>query len=111
MSVNEAILAAVTPTVPEIASGQYPGESDTYCTFNYTEHPSKFGDDDPDAALFDVQVHLFLPHNRNSLALRRGIRNGLIAQDFTHPTIYNMSDNEGQHFVFECEYTEGYDDA
>lgn len=109
MRVNEAILDAVKPIVPEVASGSYPGNADEYCTFNYTEHPSQFGDDFPDAALFDVQVHLFLPANRNSLDLRRGIRNNLIAEGFTPPTIYNMSDNESQHFVFECEYSEDYD--
>lgn len=109
MNVNEAILEAVKPIVPEIASGSYPGQADEYCTFNYTEHPSKFSDDFPEAALFDVQVHLFLPANRNSLDFRRGIRNRLISQGFTPPTIYNMSDGDGQHFVFECEFSEGYD--
>ena len=109
MSINEAILDAVRPIVPEIASGSYPGNADIYCTFNYTEHPSQFADDEPEAALFDVQVHLFLPANLNSLVLRRDIRDRLIFGGFTHPTIYNMSDNEGQHFVFECEYSEVYD--
>ena len=109
MSINEAILDAVRPIVPEIASGSYPGESDTYCTFNYTEHPSQFCDDEPEAALFDVQVHLFLPANLNSLGLRRDIRDSLISGGFTHPTIYNMSDSEGQHYVFECEFSEVYD--
>lgn len=109
MSINESILAAVTPVVPEIASGSYPGDADTYCTFNYTEHPSNFGDDHPETALFDVQIHLYLPANQNSLALRREIRNNLIEQDFSPPTIYNMSDSEGQHYVFECEFLEEYD--
>ena len=37
------------------------------------------------------------------------IRNGLISTGFTHPTILPMSDGDGQHYVFECEFSEEYD--
>lgn len=111
MGINEAILDAVTPVVPEVAANQYRGDETTYATFNYQENPYHFADDAPEAMRYDVQVHLFLPHSQDPRTLNRGIRRGLVAMGFTHPTIVNMSDGEGQHYVFECEYTEVYDDA
>lgn len=111
MGINEAIIAAVTPTVSEIAANQYQGEASVYVTFNYQENPYSFGDDVPSAMRYDVQIHLFLPHGRDPRALNRGIRHGLVAEGFTFPTVVNVSDNEGQHYVFECEFTEDYANA
>lgn len=111
MGINEAILAAVTPVVPEVAANQYPGDASTYATFNYQENPYFFADGEPEALRYDVQVHLFLPLTRDPRSLIHNIRRGLAAMEFTHPIVVNMSDGEGQHYVFECEYTEVYDDA
>lgn len=71
MGINEAILAAVTPVVPEVAANQYPGEASTYATFNYQENPYSFADDVPEAMRYDVQVHLFLPHRLDPRGLNR----------------------------------------
>lgn len=109
MAVNDEILAAVRPTVPHVYPDIYTGDEDTYCTFVITEHPAEFRDNEPAEVLYDVQVHLFAPHGLNTMGLRRGIRDGLISTGFTHPTILSMSDSEGQHYVFECEFLEGYD--
>lgn len=109
MAVNDEILAAVRPTVPHVYPDIYTGEQEVYCTFTITEHPAEFQDNEPAEVLYDVQVHLFAPHGLNTMGLRRGIRDGLISTGFTHPTILPMSDSEGQHYVFECEYSEGYD--
>lgn len=109
MAVNDEILAAVRPTVPHVYPDIYTGEQEIYSTFTIIEHPAEFLDNEPAEVLYDVQVHLFAPHGLNTMGLRRGIRNGLALQGFTHPTIYNMSDSEGQHYVFECEFSEVWD--
>lgn len=111
MGINEAILAAVTPAVPDVAANQYRGNAQVYATFNYQENPYSFADDVPEVMRYDVQVHLFLPHGRDPRDLNRSIRQGLIEQEFSYPTVVNVSDSEGQHYVFECEYVEVYEDA
>ena len=109
MAVNDEILAAVRPTVPHVYPDIYNGEQEVYCTFTLTEHPAEFLDNEPAEVLYDVQVHLYAPHGLNTMGLRRGIRDGLVSQEFSHPTIYNMSNGEGQHYVFECEFSEVWD--
>ena len=104
MSLNADIIAAVTPIVQICEPDYYGGESETYCTFGYTEIPANAGDNVPQAYRCLVGLHLFLPRGDNSVSIRRDIRDAIIANDsWTAPTITNASDNSGQHFIFEFE--------
>lgn len=104
MSINSVIRNAVTgigiPCMPDY----YAGEEKVYCTFNYTEYPRDFADNGPQEVLYDVQVHLFLPIGMNPIALKKKIRDALVAEGVLYPTILNLTDQEYQHYVFECEY-------
>ena len=100
-SLNERLIAAVRPVAGVCVPDLYLGEQEIYCTFNFTEIPSLFGDDISLATLYLVQLHLFLPLKAGSVALRRQLRDALVAAGFTAPTIANATDELTQHYVYE----------
>ena len=52
-------------------------------------------------------TYWFLPAKVNPLERKRQLRQALIAAGFTAPTITPASDDDGQHYVFECEWLGG----
>lgn len=108
MSLNRKIISVVQPVVGICVADTYDaGLEDTYSTFNYTEIPEGMGDGRPHALRCSVQVHLYLPKDVNSLAMRRELRRAIAeTKGFTAPTVTNASDSDGQHFVFEFEALE-----
>lgn len=110
MSLNRKIISVVQPIVGVCVADTYDGGlQETYSTFNYTEMPEGMADNAPHALRCSVQVHLYLPKDVNSLALRRELRRAIAAQrGFTAPVVTNASDNDGQHFVYEFDALEGW---
>lgn len=103
MTLNESIIAAVTPVIPVCVPDIYRGEAEEYCTFNYSELPEGFGDDMPTLSRCAVQLHYYCPEGRDSQKARRALKLAILEADFTAPEITNASDKDGQHFVFEFE--------
>ena len=105
MTVNTRIISAledVAPVEPDI----YTGDSLDFITFNFDIIPQDFRDNAPLRELYLVQVHYFCPGGAPSLSQRSAIKRRLFARGFTHPREINATDEEGQHFVFECERVE-----
>lgn len=112
MSVNEKIMRAVTPLVPVCRADIYrpaagEAEADTYCTFTYTEAPSVYGDGEPEAVRYLVQLHLFLPLSQSPIALKRSLRRAVLDMGCAVGEFLNLSDLDGQHHVLEFEYVDG----
>ena len=61
------------------AANTYKGPDAEYITFNYTEIPDDFGDDDAGHYRALVQVHYFAPHELNTRATRREITRRIVA--------------------------------
>lgn len=107
MTLNERIIAVVTPIVPVCVPDLLvtePDETppDRYCTFNYTEMPDGLGDNCAALTRALVQVHFFAPLKASTLAVRRALRDAIAAVDnFTLPSIENATDATGQHYVLE----------
>lgn len=107
MTLNEKIIAVVSPIVPVCVpdllvteAGETPPEH--YCTFNYTELPAGIGDNRAALTRALVQVHYFAPLKGSTLAVRRALRDAIAAvEDFTLPNIENATDDTGQHYVLE----------
>lgn len=103
MSVNEILRAALAPTglicVPDT---HVPG-ADTYYTFSYNVVPEAWGNNSPDAEICDVSVHLWGPVDKNLLALRERTRRLLRGAGLTSPFEIDASDEDGQHFLYECQ--------
>lgn len=108
MSLNRKIISVVQPVVGVCVADTYEaGLQETYSTFNYTEIPDGMADNAPHALVCSVQVHLYLPKDVNSLAMRRQLRRAIAdTEGFTAPVVTNASDSDGQHFVYEFDALE-----
>lgn len=107
MSINETIIRAVTPIVPVCVPDAYlpdAGETaaQTYCTFNYTESSTLFGDDGPWAVSYLIQLHLYLPVGQTPIQLKRQIRRAILDAGMIVGDCVDASDLDAQHYVFEC---------
>ena len=107
MNVNETLKTMFSDLLP-VAADTYKGKATEYIVFNYTAIPEDFGDDDAQHWRYLTQVHLYAPHEKNSLAYRREITRRLLRSG---ADIAAASDETGQHYVFECEISGGVDDG
>lgn len=110
MNVNALLTGALGSLLPT-ADPVYKGKSTEYIVFNYTEIPADYADDDAGHYRYLVQVHLYAPNEKNTLAYRREITRRLVAAGFTRPSITPAHDATGQHYVFECEIVGGVDNG
>lgn len=111
MSLNEIIIGAVSPIVPVCVPDEYDGDSSEYCTFDYSTAATLFGDDRPDVLLYMLSLHWFLPNGVNPLKKKKQICSALHQAGLSWPEVMNASDEDCQHYVFECEWSEGVEDA
>ena len=112
MSINERLTAALSGLTPYgPAADTKKGNRAEYIVFNYSMIPADFGDDDAGHYLALVQVHLYAPHEKNTVKLRREISRRLVSAGFTRPSITPASDERGQHYVFECQDAEAVEEA
>jgi len=107
MSINSIIKTTLAPVTSEIEPDVYSGTADEYITFNYFTTGYNFADNAPQHERYNVQVHYFCPLTKNSLAIRKQIKQFLFAAGFTWPSVTDATDGDGQHWVFECEYLMG----
>lgn len=103
MNLDEELRTALTPIVPVCLPVTYDGEEPEYIAFAYDERGGAFGDDDCEALIVDLTLHWYLPAGDNPNAKKRRLRRALLDLGFTAPEIINASDEDGQHFVFECQ--------
>ena len=107
MSLGERIEGAMKPIVPVCVPKQYGGDALEYCTYNYTETPDLFGDDEPEAAVCLVQVHWLFPwtpgisETAEVLEKKKQLRRALAGVFETWPTLTHAGDSEWEHYVFE----------
>ena len=107
MSLGERIEGAVTPIVPICVPRQYGGDAEEYCTYNYSETPDLFGDDEPEINRCQVQVHWLFPwtpgvsESDTVREKKKQLRRALAGVFETWPTVTNAGDSEWEHFVFE----------
>ena len=111
MSIESRIRLALEPFEYKVYPDTYNGKDETYFVFNYNTIPDDFGGNQPwyDRAL--IQVHLFCPHELNTVQLRKEIKLALLGAGFTYPSMINASEENAQHWVFECEIAEAVDDG
>lgn len=79
---------------------------DTYVVYNVAgETPTCFGDDTPESTIVDLQVHLYLPAEKNFFDIKNKLCKSLFAQGFTYPSIplNKVEDTTTRHIVFEFE--------
>lgn len=74
-----------------------------YYTFSCESFGDDFGDDGPGCERWLVSVHLFGPLYEDLTGRVRATKEALFAAGFTWPRCADATDQDGQHFVFECE--------
>ena len=85
----------------------YSGPLLEYVVWNYDELPRVFADSAPHASVYLVQVHLYCPQRKNPTEAIQALRRALWDAHFTWPSLTDASDSDGQHWVLECQYTDG----
>lgn len=106
MSVNALIESALSQICTEVVADVYKGPAKEYITFSYQIVPSNYADNSAEALVYLIMVHYCCPSRTNSLAKRKLIRQTL-ADFCTYPTESNLTDENGQEYVYTCEYTDG----
>lgn len=101
------------PAYPDVYSGKESARPERWITYNFSDNRGTlFADDEPNAVVHSVQVHLFLPANKNFLMLQNTLRNELFAEGFTYPDITVLIDERTtassgtqkiRHIAFDCE--------
>lgn len=106
MSIDATIRTALTPIVPIVKPNVHTGSETEYIVFNYSEYPLEFADNAPKMIGYSVQVHYFCPMNKNPNTIKTNIQNALFTAGFSYPSIQDVTDEEGQHYVFMSTYEE-----
>lgn len=106
MSMDSLVRAALLPIVPIVQPQQYDGEALEYITYVCTTLPELPAEGRPAALRYLLQISWYLPHGVNPNEKKRQIAEELWAAGLTYPSVTDASDEEGQHYVFECEGAE-----
>lgn len=108
MSLNQRIRAALLPIVPIVEPNRYDGEALEYITFRYDTLTEISAEGRPGALRHLVTVNWYLPNGVNPAGKKRQIAEELWAAGLTYPQVVDASDEEGQHYAFECEAADGH---
>lgn len=111
VSVEARIVAALSPfgdlvekSLLYAAANKRPRR---YFTFVCQSVGDAYGDDEPGCERWLVQVHLFAPLGENCIRRAGATKRALFAAGFTWPRMVDATDQDGQHYVFECETAAG----
>ena len=107
MTIDERVRAALLTVLPDVYPNIYTGKKLRYIVYQYSTYPRLFADSSPWAAVYSLMVHLYLPHGDNPTELKLDICRALAGAGCTYPSVTPAHDDEGQHYAFECEATDG----
>lgn len=106
-TVNQTLIRALEPLgLPVVPDVDTEGR-DRVIVFHYDLRPIQWADDRPQWLLALIQVHLHLPLGENGLALQAALARALAGAGTTWPEVVDLTDEQGQHKVFECECVVG----
>lgn len=111
VSVEARIVAALSPFGDPVeksllyaAANKRPRR---YYTFIVQSFGDAYGDDEPGCERWLAQVHLFAPLAENCILRAAQTKKALFEAGFTWPSMVDATDQDGQHYVFECETAAG----
>lgn len=107
MSVDEMLNTSLETIGPPVYPNSYTGDDERYIVWSYVEIPAVHACDAPHAARYLITVRLYLPQKENPNTIKRAISWALFNAECTWPSITNISDQEGQAYALECEWTDG----
>ena len=108
MSVDAVLQTALAPFGIPVYPNLYTGTDLEYIVTNYTEISALYAGDAGHAARYLISVRYHLPHKKNPNLTLRQLQRALYNAGCTWPgSVVNASDELGQIYVIECEYTDG----
>lgn len=93
--------------IPVCEPKLYEGKALEYCVYTYTAVPVGHADNTAAGYRLLVSLHWYLPTRRRP-SKRWALCRAIIDMGGTPPTVEDASDGDGQHYVFEFEYLEGF---
>lgn len=102
-SIESRIRTALNGIVDVVEPIIYMGDAKEYIVFNYDEYPAIIADSTTETFRCLIQMHYYLPIKQNPRLKKAQIIEAITGAGFTVPAVTNASDEEGQHYVFECE--------
>ncbi|HCT91096.1 MAG TPA: phage tail protein [Lachnospiraceae bacterium] len=112
MTVNEKIKNALAGFGIPVTTDFFGGGEEEYVTFNYADDRAvAFADDAPLLVAADMQIHYFLPADKDCLEAKRGMRKALFRAGFTYPEVTEFvePDSNVRHIIFECRIENDYE--
>ena len=104
-NVDNALMSALDPVLPgRVFPNVYVGRETEYIVTSFTALPEVPTESGPAAARYLVIVRYYVPTGVNPNTKKVQIQQALWGAGFTWPSIAPASDNEGQGWIFECEY-------
>ena len=107
ISIDERLQDALTPLGYPVSPNLYEGDELEYIVTNYQTIPEVYAERAPHAARYLIQVHYLLPTGENPNDALQAIARALWEAGCTWPGVVNAGDDEGQHYVLECEAADG----
>lgn len=105
---SEKLQAALSSVLPgSVFPHVFTGEGTKYFVWNYSVINTLWAESRPNAARYLVQAHYYCPHRENPRETLLAAERALVDAGFTWPELTDASDEEGQHWVLECEYADG----
>lgn len=105
-NLDQILTEALGPLLPA-GPVEYTGEELEYIVWNYSQIGAVYAEGRPAAARYMLHVHYFLPNGKNPNLMKVLIAQALAAAGCTWPDVTNANEKSGQHYVLECEYTDG----
>ena len=106
MTVNETVIKSLEQFGKPVKPDHYEGKEKEYFIFNFVDDVAdEFGDDEPLRVISYLQIHYFLPMDKDYLEMKKKIRKALFKNGFTYPSVTIMAEPEKKihHLIFECE--------
>lgn len=110
MTVNEMIINAMSPFGMPVTPDFDGGNEQEYITFNYVDDTGAcFADDAPTCAIAYMQIHYFLPAEKDYLQTKKRMRQALYEAGFSYPEVTVIIEGKTRHIIFECEIENEYE--
>lgn len=107
-NLDRVLKDALDPLLPGRAvPDRYTGPETEYIVWNYYRLGAVYAEGKPHAARYLIQVHYYLPNRQNPNEMRLLIARALADAGCTWPDETPANEESGQHYVLECEYTNG----
>jgi hypothetical protein len=110
MNINNEIKAALASISLPVDPTPYLGTAKEYITFDYFSNGDGFADDHPEYERYVIYVRYYAPLTTNTLSKVKLIKAALFTAGFSFPSVQDLTDKDGQYWLFQCEKVVGYGD-